>query len=55
MEEFFFDIQVRWIDDKNLEVSYKQSDSPEYRENNSVKVESKDGIQIHYVVKKGEP
>ena len=51
----FFDIQVRWIDDKNLEVSYKQSDSPDYRQNNSVKVESKYGIKIHYAVKKGEP
>jgi len=36
----FFDIKVRWIDDKNLEVSYKQSDSPAYMENNAVKVES---------------
>ena len=48
----FADIEVNWIDDKNLGVSYKQSDSPDYKENNAVKVESKHGIKIHYVVKK---
>ena len=48
----FTDIEVRWIDDENLEVSYKQSDSPDYKENNAVKVESKYGIKIHYKVKK---
>ena len=48
----FTDIEVKWIDDKNLEVSYKQSDSPDYKENNAVKVESIHGINIHYVVKK---
>ena len=50
----FTDIELKWIDDKNLEVSYKQSDSPDYKENNAVKVESKHGIKIHYKVKKGE-
>jgi hypothetical protein len=51
----FTDIEVKWIDDKNLEVSYNQKDSPDYKENNAVKVESKHGIKIHYVVKKGKP
>ena len=46
----FTDIDVRWIDDGNLEVSCKQENSPAYRENNSVKVESKHGIKIHYIV-----
>ena len=49
----FTDIEVKWIDDKNLEVSYKQSDSPGYNE--AIKVESKHGIKIHYKVKKGKP
>ena len=49
----FTDIELKWIDDKNLEVFYKQSDSPDYKENNAVKVESKHGIKIHYKVKKG--
>jgi hypothetical protein len=47
----FTDIDVGWIDDDNLEVSYKQNESPEYKENNAVKVESKHGIKIHHVVK----
>ena len=51
----FTDIEVKWIDDKNLEVSYNQKDSPDYKENNAVKVESKHGIKIHYVVKKEKP
>ena len=51
----FTDIEVRWIDDENLEVSCKQDDSPDYKENNAVKVESKYGIKIHYKVKKGKP
>ena len=46
----FTDIEVRWIDDGNLEISCKQEDSPAYRENNSVKVNSKHGIKIHYIV-----
>ena len=48
----FTDIELKWIDDKNLEVSYKQTDSPDYKESNSIKVESKHGIKIHYKVKK---
>ncbi|MEC9092948.1 MAG: hypothetical protein VX438_09605 [Planctomycetota bacterium] len=51
----FSEIEVKWINDKNLEVAYKQSDSPDHRENNSVKVEAKQGIQIHYVLKNGGP
>ena len=51
----FTDIEVRWIDDNNLEVSCKQDASPEYRENNADKVESRHGIRIHYKVKKGDP
>lgn len=50
----FANIEVEWIDDKNLEVTYKQSDSPEYKENNGVKVESKHGIKIHCKVKRGK-
>ena len=48
----FTDIEVRWIDDENLEVSCKQYDSPDYKGNNAVKVESKHGIKIHYKAKK---
>ena len=48
----FFDVEVRWIDDDNLEVSYKEIDLPEYVEKNAVKVESKYGIKIHHVIKK---
>ena len=44
----FNDIRVRWIDDSNLEISYKQNNSPSYQDNNSVKVSSKFGINIHY-------
>jgi hypothetical protein len=47
--------EVRWIDDENLEVSYKQFDSPAYKENNAVNVESKYGIKIHHLIKKEEP
>ena len=50
----FADIEVKWIDDENLEVSYKQSNSPDYKENNAVKVKSKHGIKIHYKVKQGK-
>ena len=46
----FNDIEVRWIDDSNLEISYKQDNSSSYRENNSVKVGSKYGVNIHYLV-----
>ena len=38
------------MDDSNLEISYKQNNSPSYQDNNSVKVSSKFGINIHYVV-----
>ena len=48
----FFDVEVRWIDDDNLELSYKEIDLPEYVENNAVKIESKYGIKIHHVIKK---
>jgi len=46
----FYDIRVRWMDDSNLEISYKQNNSPAYQVNNSVKVGSKFGVNIHYVV-----
>jgi len=46
----FNDIEVRWIDDSNIEISYKQDNSSSYRENNSVKVGSKYGVNIHYLV-----
>ena len=51
----FFEVEVRWIDDDNLEVSYKEIDLPAYVENNAVKVESKYGIKIHHLIKKEEP
>ena len=44
------DIRGRGIDDSDLEISYKQNNSPSYQDNNSVKVSSKFGINIHYVV-----
>jgi len=44
-------IQVRWLDDSNLEISYKQNNSPAYQDNNSVKISSKYGVAIHHVVK----
>ena len=46
----FNDIEVRWIDDSNLETSYKQDNSSSYRENNLVKVASKYDVNIHYLV-----
>ena len=46
----FNDIRVRWMDDSNLEISCKQNNSPAYQDNNSVKVSSKFGVNIHYVV-----
>ena len=51
----FFDVEVRWSDDENLEVSYKEIDLPAYVENNAVKVESKYGIKIRHLIKKEEP
>ena len=50
----FANIEVKWIDNENLEVSYNQFNSPDYKENNAVKVESKHGIKIHYKVKQGK-
>ena len=47
----FANIELKWIDDENLEVSCKQSNSPDYKENNAIKVEFKHGIKIHYVTK----
>ena len=38
------------MDDSNLEISYKQNNSPSYQDNNSVKVSSKFGVNIDYVV-----
>jgi len=46
----FSNIEVQWIDNSNLEISYKQNNSPAYQEHNSVKVSSKFGVNIHYVV-----
>jgi len=50
----FFDIDVRWIDDSNLEVSYHQNSGPAYEKNNAVKVESKYGLKIHHRIKPGK-
>lgn len=46
----FSDIEVSWIDDSNLEILYKQNTLPAYRDHNSVRVESKHDIKIHYIV-----
>ena len=46
----FSDIELRWIDDSNLEVSYSQDTGPAYREQNSVRVESRHGTRIHYII-----
>ena len=46
----FSDIELRWIDDSNLEISYTQDTSPAYRDHNSVQVDLKHGITIHYIV-----
>ena len=51
----FAEIEVRRIDDENVEVSYRQKESPAYKENNAVKVQSKYGIKIHHLIKKEEP
>jgi len=45
----FSDITIRWIDDSNLEISYKQDASPAYGEHVSERVDSKYGIKIHYI------
>lgn len=46
----FSDIEIRWIDDGNLEISYTRNSLPAYREHNAVGVESRHGIKIHYTV-----
>ena len=46
----FSDIELRWIDDSNLEVSYSQDTGLAYREQNSVRVESRHGTWIHYIL-----
>ena len=46
----FGDIKLRWIDDSNLEIAYKQAKSEDYRDHVSVRVESRHGIRIHYIV-----
>jgi hypothetical protein len=51
----FAGIEVRWIDDENLEISYTQDESPAYKENNAVKVKSKYGIEVCHLIKKEEP
>jgi hypothetical protein len=45
----FSDIAIRWIDDSNLEISYKQDASPAYREHVLERVDSRHGIKIHYI------
>ncbi|MDP6595049.1 MAG: hypothetical protein QGI86_03975 [Candidatus Poribacteria bacterium] len=46
----FSDVEVRWINDSNLEISYKQNTLPAYRGHNSIRVESKHNIKIHYII-----
>ena len=46
----FTEIALRWIDEKNLEISYTENTQPAYREHNRVRVDSRFGITIHYVV-----
>ena len=46
----FTEITVRWIDEKNLKISYTENTQPAYREHNRVRVDSRFGITIHYVV-----
>ena len=48
----FSDIAIRWMDDSNLEVSYDQDTSPAYREHVSERLDSKYGIQIHFITTK---
>lgn len=51
----FSNIQLRWIDDSNLEVTYAADSRPAYQEHNAVRVESKHGVTIHYVLAEEEP
>ena len=46
----FSDIKLRWIDDSNLEIACRQATSKAYRDHVSVRVESRHGIRIHYIV-----
>ena len=46
----FSDIKLRWIDNGNLEISYKQANSEAYRDHVSERVESRHGIRIHYIL-----
>ena len=46
----FSDIKLRWIDNGNLEIAYKQANSEAYRDHVSERVESRHGIRIHYIV-----
>ena len=46
----FSDIKLRWIDDSNLEIACRQATSEAYRDHVSVRVESRHGIRIHYIV-----
>lgn len=46
----FSGIKLRWKDDDNLEITYKEERSAGYRDHNRVRVESKHGIKIHYLV-----
>ena len=45
----FGDIKLRWIDNGNLEIAYKQANSEAYRDHVSERVESRHGIRIHYI------
>lgn len=47
----FSDIELRWIDDSNLEVTYTQETLPAYREQNMVRIGSKYDIEFHYNVR----
>ena len=46
----FSEIRLRWIDDGNLEISYRQDDRPAYREHNAVRVDSAHDVRIHYII-----
>ena len=46
----FAEITLCWIDDKNLEISYRENTQPAYREHNRVRVDLRFGVTIHYVV-----
>ena len=46
----FSDIELRWIDDSNLEIACRQATSEAYRDHVSVRAESRHDIRIHYIV-----